>query len=68
MSGMPLSEELPHGLPPHELKFALVDSYIGAVGPYGDFTICPTQPYKEGHSQEVIVEWIENPRVVTLKK
>lgn len=35
---------------------------------YGDFTVCPTQPYKEGHAQAAIVKRIENPRVVTLKK
>jgi hypothetical protein len=37
-------------------------------GLYGDFTICPTKPPKEGHAQAAIVKRVENPRVVTLKK
>jgi len=37
-------------------------------GLYGDFTICPTKPFKEGHAQAAIVKQIENHCVVTLKK
>ncbi len=32
---------------------------------FADFTVCPTEPYKEGFSQPVIVKQIRNPRLVS---
>jgi hypothetical protein len=43
-----------------------VDGPLKAL--FGDFTICPTAPFQQGHAQAGIVKRIENPRVVMMKK
>ena len=43
-----------------------VDGPLQAL--FADFTVCPTEPFKQGHAQAAVVKRIEHAQISTLKK